>query len=192
MIAPPESAALPATPSVATTEAAAASTASKPDPSTQTINMRCLIVTQDASIIIGKAGRHVNEIREKSSARVNVSESRPGNPERILSVQGALDAVSKAFGLIVRRINDEPFDVPSLPGSKPVTIKFIVPNSKMGKVIGKGGSKMKEIQEASGARLSASEVMLPGSTEVSEGKPRSFLQQSNIYNVNALGIHTKF
>jgi heterogeneous nuclear rnp K-like protein 2 len=37
----------------------------------------------------------------------------------------------------------------------------------MGSVIGKGGSKIKEIQEASGSRLNASEAMLPGSTEVS-------------------------
>ena len=72
----------------------------------------------------------------------------------------------QAFGLIVRRINDEPYDVPSVPGSRAVTIKFIIPNSRMGSVIGKGGSKIKEIQEASGARLNASEAMLPGSTEV--------------------------
>lgn len=99
---------------------------------TQQIQMRCLIVTQDASVIIGKAGKHVNEIREKSGARVNVSESIPGNPERILHVSGPLDAVSKAFGLIVRRINDEPFDMASVPGSRAVTIKFIIPNSRMG------------------------------------------------------------
>jgi len=129
------------------------------------INMRCLIVTQDASIIIGRSGAHVNEIRQKSGAKVMVSESIPGNPERILNVGGPLDAVSKAFGLIVRRINDEPFDVPSVPGSRAVTIKFMIPNSRMGSVIGKGGSKIKEIQEASGARLTASEGMLPGSTE---------------------------
>ena len=72
----------------------------------------------------------------------------------------------KAFGLIVRRINDEPFDVPSVPGSRAVTIKFMIPNSRMGSVIGKQGSKIKEIQDASGARLNASEGMLPGSTEV--------------------------
>jgi len=129
------------------------------------IHMRCLIVTQDASIIIGKGGTHVNEIREKSGARVMVSDSIPGNPERILNVSGPLDAVSKAFGLIVRRINDEPFDVPSVPGSRAVTIKFMIPNSRMGSVIGKQGSKIKEIQDASGARLNASEGMLPGSTE---------------------------
>lgn len=131
----------------------------------QVINMRCLIVTMDASVIIGKGGRHIAEIRSQANARVNISESIPGNPERILSVQGALDAVAKAFGLIVRRINDENFGEPSMPGSRPVTIKFMIPNSRMGSVIGKGGSKIKEIQEASGARLNASEQMLPGSTE---------------------------
>ncbi|KAJ9113751.1 hypothetical protein QFC20_001777 [Naganishia adeliensis] len=160
-----DGASLPQTPSLATQQAA--QTASQPpqDPASRTIQLRCLIVTQDASIIIGKAGRHVNEIRERANARVNVSESIPGNPERILSVSGPLETVSKAFGLIVRRINDEPFDAPSLPGSRAVTIKFIIPNSRMGSVIGKGGSKIKEIQEASGARINASESMLPGSTE---------------------------
>nr|ODN89359.1 poly(rC)-binding protein 2/3/4 [Cryptococcus depauperatus CBS 7841]ODN93830.1 poly(rC)-binding protein 2/3/4 [Cryptococcus depauperatus CBS 7855] len=144
----------------------ASTTPAKPtDSGTQQISMRCLIVTQDASIIIGRGGSHVNEIREKSSAHVKVSESKPGNPERILTVSGPLDAVAKAFGLIVRRINVEPFDVPSVPGSRAVTIKFIIPNSRMGSVIGKGGSKIKEIQEASGARLNASEAMLPASTE---------------------------
>jgi poly(rC)-binding protein 2/3/4 len=65
--------------------------------------MRCLIVTQDASIIIGKGGAHVNEIREKSGARVMVSESIPGNPERILNVSGPLDAVSKVCLVLVGR-----------------------------------------------------------------------------------------
>lgn len=35
----------------------------KPDPGPQQISMRSLIVTQDASIIIGRGGAHVNEIR---------------------------------------------------------------------------------------------------------------------------------
>ncbi|KAH8827044.1 hypothetical protein DL96DRAFT_1556209 [Flagelloscypha sp. PMI_526] len=152
---------------------AAGDASAAPAPSAN-IHLRCLIVTQDASIIIGRGGAHVGEIRDKSGAKVVVSESIPGNPERILNVSGPLDAVSKvqlfslldiAFGLIVRRINDEPFDVPSVPGSRAVTIKFMIPNSRMGSVIGKGGAKIKEIQEASGARLNASEGMLPGSNE---------------------------
>lgn len=43
----------------------------------------------------------------------------------------------------------------------------MIPNSRMGSIIGKQGAKIKEIQDASGARLNASEGMLPGSTEVS-------------------------
>jgi heterogeneous nuclear rnp K-like protein 2 len=71
----------------------------QPPPSAM-IHMRCLIVTQDASIIIGKGGSHVNEIREKSGAKVVVSESIPGNPERILNVSGPLDAVSKVSPIV--------------------------------------------------------------------------------------------
>jgi heterogeneous nuclear rnp K-like protein 2 len=107
--APPFSAGLPDPPSsavVAASEQADSAltggvgdTPVKPEPGAPApmgnISMRCLIVTQDASIIIGKAGAHVNEIREKSNARVTVSESLPGNPERILNVTGPLDAVSK-------------------------------------------------------------------------------------------------
>jgi hypothetical protein len=57
-----------------------------------------------------------------------------------------------------------------------VTIKFMIPNSRMGSVIGKGGSKIKEIQDASGARLNASEGMLPGSTEVGPFPTLGFLE----------------
>lgn len=80
----------------AITSAALSSSTSGTTPPSAMIHMRCLIVTQDASIIIGRGGAHVNEIRDKSGARVVVSESIPGNPERILNVSGPLDAVSKA------------------------------------------------------------------------------------------------
>lgn len=36
------------------------------------IAMRALIVTGDASIIIGKQGKHINEIRDKSGARLTI------------------------------------------------------------------------------------------------------------------------
>ncbi|GEM06939.1 poly(rC)-binding protein 2/3/4 [Rhodotorula toruloides] len=140
-----DSSGIPAKPADPNPEQAPQDSSAAQSPAAQTITMRTLIVTQDASIIIGKQGKNINEIRDKSGAKLNITES--------------------AFGLIVRRINDEPFDVPSVPGSRAVTIRFIIPNSRMGSVIGKAGSKIKEIQEASGARLQASEAMLPGSTE---------------------------
>ncbi|KAG5457562.1 MAG: hypothetical protein BJ554DRAFT_2384, partial [Olpidium bornovanus] len=44
-------------------------------------------------------------------------------------------------------------------------IRLLLPHSRMGSVIGKGGSKIRDIQEASGARLMASVDKLPSSTE---------------------------
>ena len=80
---------LPANPEAANADAAAATTAAA------SIQMRALIVTQDASIIIGKQGKNVNEIRDKSGAKITITEAVPGNPERIMVIAGQLDAVSK-------------------------------------------------------------------------------------------------
>lgn len=129
------------------------------------VQLRAIVHSADASIIIGKGGRHINEIRQESGARLQITGAVPGNDERILTVSGALEAVARAFGLLVRRLNDEPFMQPSLPGARAYTWRFVVPNARMGSVIGKGGTKIKEIQEASGARVQAGENMLTGSTE---------------------------
>ena len=44
-----------------------------------------------------------DDLQEKSNARVTVSESIPGNPERILNVSGQLDAVAKvSFKVLLR------------------------------------------------------------------------------------------
>lgn len=60
-----------------------------------TMTLRAIIVTKEASIIIGKAGANVNEIRERSGARVTISEHIKGTVERILSVSGTLDSIAK-------------------------------------------------------------------------------------------------
>jgi poly(rC)-binding protein 2/3/4 len=57
----------------------------------QHIAMRSLIITGDASIIIGKQGRHINEIRDKSGARLTIVSHEPrslGLEAGSLEVQG--------------------------------------------------------------------------------------------------------
>lgn len=41
------------------------------------------------------AGGHIRDIREKAGCHVVVSQAIPGNPERILTISGALDAIAK-------------------------------------------------------------------------------------------------
>ncbi|UXI18267.1 Mitochondrial 2-oxoglutarate/malate carrier protein [Sarcoptes scabiei] len=53
----------------------------------------------------------------------------------------------------------------STSSSAPVTLKLIVPASQCGSLIGKGGSKIKEIREITGASIQVASEMLPNSTE---------------------------
>ena len=47
----------------------------------------------------------------------------------------------------------------------PITFRLIVPASQCGSLIGKGGSKIKEIREVTGASIQVASEMLPNSTE---------------------------
>jgi len=56
-------------------------------------------------------------------------------------------------------------DQPSNPQSKTYPLRLLIPHILIGSIIGKGGVRIREIQEASGARLNASDSTLPLSTE---------------------------
>ncbi|KAF9271783.1 hypothetical protein BGZ88_005598 [Linnemannia elongata] len=127
--------------------------------------IRALVSTKEAGVIIGKSGKNVKDIRELSGARVNISEMIPGAVERVLTVVGPLDAVAKAFSLIAKTTIAEQAGGDVEPESESTTMRILAGNHKMGSVIGKGGSKIKEVQEASGARITALEELLPNSTE---------------------------
>ncbi|KAG0364049.1 hypothetical protein BGZ54_007893 [Gamsiella multidivaricata] len=129
------------------------------------IALRALVTTKEAGVIIGKSGKNVNEIREQSGAKLSISEIIPGASERILTVKGRLDTVAKAYALVGHKMVAEQGGTDVAPETESASISMLVPHHLMGFVIGKGGAKIKEIQEASGARAKASEEMLPGSTE---------------------------
>ncbi|KAK3383747.1 hypothetical protein B0T24DRAFT_688419 [Lasiosphaeria ovina] len=129
------------------------------------IHVRAVISSPEAATIIGKGGENVSKIRQMSGAKCTVSDYQKGAVERILTVSGVVDAVAKAFGLIIRTLNNEPLEEPSSSHSKTYPLRLLIPHVLIGSIIGKGGARIKEIQEASGARLNASDSCLPLSTE---------------------------
>ncbi|KAI5289979.1 hypothetical protein KEM54_002743, partial [Ascosphaera aggregata] len=140
-------------------------------PQTQTadetgwIHIRAIISSAEAATCIGKGGENVSQIRRLSGAKCTVSEYQRGAVERILTVSGPQDAVAKAFGLIIRTLNNEPLEAPSTAQSKTYPLRLLIPHILIGSIIGKGGQRIREIQDASGARLNASDSCLPLSTE---------------------------
>ncbi|KAJ5081613.1 hypothetical protein NUU61_009877 [Penicillium alfredii] len=129
------------------------------------VHIRAVISSPEAATVIGKGGENVSQIRRSSGAKCTVSDYSRGAVERILTVSGPQDAVAKAFGLIIRTLNNEPIDAPSTSQSKTYPLRLLIPHILIGSIIGKGGSRIREIQEASGARLNASDACLPLSTE---------------------------
>lgn len=131
----------------------------------QWIHVRSVISSSEAATVIGKGGENVSQIRRMSGAKCTVSDYSRGAVERILTVSGAQDAVAKAFGLIIRTLNNESLEAPSTAQSKTYPLRLLVPHILIGSIIGKSGVRIREIQEASGARLNASDACLPLSTE---------------------------
>ncbi|KAK1690756.1 KH domain-containing protein [Colletotrichum godetiae] len=129
------------------------------------IHIRAVISSPEAATVIGKGGENVSNIRKMSGAKCTVSDYQKGAVERILTVSGVVDAAAKAFGLIIRTLNNEPLAEPSSAQSKTYPLRLLIPHILIGSIIGKGGARIREIQEASGARLNASDSCLPLSTE---------------------------
>lgn len=129
------------------------------------LHVRAIISSAEAATVIGKGGENVTQIRRMSGAKCTVSDYSRGAVERILTVSGLVDAVAKAFGLIIRTLNNEPLESASTPQSKTYPLRLLIPHILIGSIIGKGGMRIREIQEASGARLNASDSCLPLSTE---------------------------
>lgn len=129
------------------------------------IHIRAVISSPEAATIIGKAGENVSNIRKLSNAKCTVSDYQKGAVERILTVSGAVEAVAKAFGLIIRTLNNEPLTEKSNTQSKTYPLRLLIPHVLIGSIIGKGGARIREIQDASGARLNASDSCLPLSSE---------------------------
>uniref|UniRef100_A0A3B4CE30 K Homology domain-containing protein n=1 Tax=Pygocentrus nattereri TaxID=42514 RepID=A0A3B4CE30_PYGNA len=119
-------------------------------------------------------------MREESAARINISE---GNcPERIVTITGPTDAIFKAFAMIAYKFEEDIINSMSnspATSKPPVTLRLVVPASQCGSLIGKGGSKIKEMRESTGAQVQVAGDMLPNSTERAvtiSGTPEAIIQ----------------
>ncbi|KAM4795290.1 poly(rC)-binding protein 2 isoform 2-T2 [Rhinophrynus dorsalis] len=145
-----------------------------------TLTIRLLMHGKEVGSIIGKKGESVKKMREESGARINISE---GNcPERIITLAGPTNAIFKAFSMIIDKLEEDISSsmTNSTASSKPpVTLRLVVPASQCGSLIGKGGCKIKEIRESTGAQVQVAGDMLPNSTERAitiAGIPQSIIE----------------
>ena len=82
-----------------------------------------------------------------------------------MTINGQVDNVNQAFAMICKKFEDDLMQTCNANSIPPITLRLIVPASQCGSIIGKGGSKIKEIRELTGASIQVASEMLPGSTE---------------------------
>jgi heterogeneous nuclear rnp K-like protein 2 len=132
------------------------------------VTLRAIVSSKEAGVIIGKGGKNVAELRERTDVRAGVSKVVPGVHDRVLTITGPLLGTAKAYGIVANGLLE---GAPQMGmggaihpnGTHPV--RLLISHNQMGTIIGRQGLKIKQIQDSSGVRMVAQKEMLPQSTE---------------------------
>ncbi|KAI9809505.1 MAG: RNA binding protein, heterogenous nuclear RNP-K like protein [Pycnora praestabilis] len=132
------------------------------------LTLRAIVSSKEAGVIIGKAGKNVADLRDETGVKAGVSKVVTGVHDRVLTVTGALEGISKAYAIVARGLLEGAPQmgmggVISTNGTHPV--RLLISHNQMGTIIGRQGLKIKHIQDVSGVRMVAQKEMLPQSTE---------------------------
>lgn len=102
--------------------------------------------------IIGAAGANIKQIMRDSGAFVNIETKKDADPavDRIVTVKGVQDACWRASYMVFEKLKVEGFA-----GNDDVRLKtsLRIPKAVVGRIIGKGGKNVRELQRVTGAMV---------------------------------------
>jgi heterogeneous nuclear rnp K-like protein 2 len=132
------------------------------------LTLRAIVSSKEAGVIIGKGGKNVADLRDETGVKAGVSKVVQGVHDRVLTITGGCDAISRAYAIVARSLLEGAPSV-GMGGVIQATgthqIKLLISHNQMGTIIGRQGLKIKHIQDVSGVRMVAQKEMLPQSTE---------------------------
>lgn len=67
-----------------------------------TLTIRAIVSSKEAGVIIGKAGKNVADLRDETGVKAGVSKVVQGVHDRVLTVTGALEGISKAYAIVAK------------------------------------------------------------------------------------------
>ncbi|KAI4500862.1 hypothetical protein M0802_004073 [Mischocyttarus mexicanus] len=118
------------------------------------------IPNSSVGAIIGTKGSHIRNIIRFSGASVKIAPLEQDKPadqqtERRVTIVGSPESQWKAQYLIFEKMREEGF----VAGTEDVrlTIEILVPSAQVGRIIGKGGQNVRELQRATGSVIKLSE-----------------------------------
>ncbi|KAG7212185.1 hypothetical protein KM043_012525 [Ampulex compressa] len=118
------------------------------------------IPNSSVGAIIGTKGSHIRNIIRFSGANVKIASLEQDKPadqqtERKVTIIGSPESQWKAQYLIFDKMREEGF----VAGSDDVrlTVEILVPSAQVGRIIGKGGQNVRELQRVTGSIIKLSE-----------------------------------
>src|SRR6186713_1870410 len=66
------------------------------------LTLRAIVSSKEAGVIIGKAGKNVADLRDETGVKAGVSKVVQGVHDRVLTVTGGLEAISKAYAIVAK------------------------------------------------------------------------------------------
>ncbi|XP_059358321.1 far upstream element-binding protein 1 isoform X1 [Carassius carassius] len=105
--------------------------------------------------IIGRGGEQISRIQQDSGCKIQIAPDSGGMPDRSVTLTGSPDAIQAAKGMLTE-IVDKGRPSPAFhhnDGSGMSVQEIMVPASKAGLVIGKGGETIKQLQERAGVKM---------------------------------------
>lgn len=126
-------------------------------------DLRLLINSKTSGAIIGKAGANIKRLREAYKASVTIPDCQ--GPERVLTVTAELGtALEVLLDILPRTLENANNPAPDV-SLADVEARLMIHQSQAGCVIGKAGSKIKELREATGTSIKVFSSPCPMSTE---------------------------
>ncbi|XP_053324831.1 far upstream element-binding protein 1 isoform X2 [Spea bombifrons] len=105
--------------------------------------------------IIGRGGEQISRIQQESGCKIQIAPDSGGLPERSCMLTGSPDSVQAATRLL-EQIVEKGRPTPGFhhgDGSGNAVQEIMIPASKAGLVIGKGGETIKQLQERAGVKM---------------------------------------
>lgn len=68
------------------------------------LTLRAIVSSKEAGIIIGKGGKNVADLRDETGVKAGVSKVVQGVHDRVLTITGGCDAISKAYAIVARAL----------------------------------------------------------------------------------------
>ncbi|XP_067385417.1 far upstream element-binding protein 1 isoform X8 [Channa argus] len=105
--------------------------------------------------IIGRGGEQISRLQQESGCKIQIAPDSGGMPERSVTLTGSPESIQSAKRLLTE-IVDKGRPAPAFhhnDGPGMTVQEIMVPASKAGLVIGKGGETIKSLQERAGVKM---------------------------------------